>query len=140
DAQQREIYCERLGASADGGVRAARLLRGDVRKAKVPMSVGSHRSRKKGTCDVLQRRRSLATRGADKPVEAVVLLRVARMGSRSARDGSPEKVPRPRAAKVDSRSPADPAVLQNGARALWFPRGSPEADHRAASGIEAGIV
>src|SRR2546423_667833 len=77
---------------------------------------------------------------ADKPVEALVLLRVARMGSRSTRDRPTEKVPRPDPAKNSSRSRPDPGLLQNGARALQTPRWAQEAHPCVVPGIKAGIV
>ena len=70
----------------------------------------------------------------------VVLLRVARMGSRSTRDGPTEKVPRPDPAKNGSRSVPDPGLLQNGARALQTRRGAQEAHPCVVPGIKAGIV
>ena len=54
-------------------------------------------------------------------VEALVLLRVTRMGSRSTRDRPTEKVPRPDPAKNNSRSGPDPRLLQHRPRTLQTP-------------------
>src|SRR5438876_6797586 len=92
---RQENNGDRLGTLQDGRLRAARPVGSKVRKTNVPMPAGSHRPGKKRARQVLWRRCAPSIGCADKPVETVVLLRVARMGSRSTGDGSSATVPRP---------------------------------------------